>query len=228
MRRFVGVSRRLVGAGGGVFCGKAHLLAIPTLAAPANALFIDDASACAAAANVFGHRQILSPWVSAVGAAVIGHRVIAKRHVWRPQGAVLGDATARALAPHPERAGPQLCPHQPNHRGLAQARAFFNGLERGSVFPGHLDHGRNVARRQAAKAVTGVCVQSRLQSQSESVNVARLTEPAKPSGADAKDMAENSPLLGLATSRWRAHPCQPQVRASSAHCANRAQAPNQT
>ena len=114
---------------------------------------------------------------------MIGHSVVAKFHVRAAQCPVLGGPASRALTPHFERTGQQLSAHQADHLGLAQARTLPDGLERGPVFPGHLDHGRYIARAQSRKAVRGFGVHGgarrKVSGQSPSV-----TEPENPSGYD--------------------------------------------
>jgi hypothetical protein len=90
---------------------------------------------------------------STVGSAVVGNGVVIKLHVRASQRTVFGGATFHARAPQTKRAGVELCTHEANDLGLAQSHALKNGLKRGAVFPGHLNHGRHIARAQVGKTL---------------------------------------------------------------------------
>jgi hypothetical protein len=81
----------------------------------------------------------------AIGPSMVGNGPIIEFHFSAAQFAVLGHPAPHSGAPHFERAGRQFSAHDFDHTGFGHARSFVNRFKRGSIFPSHLNDGRNVS-----------------------------------------------------------------------------------
>jgi len=77
-------------------------------------------------------------------------RMVIKFHLRVSERPVFGDPAFDAHAPSFKRTRRKRSAHHLNYLGLRNAQALLDSFERGSVFPGHLNEGRHVARRQRA------------------------------------------------------------------------------
>ena len=101
------------------------------------------ATAAAVVRSVADQQRVNTPL--AIGPSMVGNGPIIEFHVSASQFAVLGHPAPHSGAPHFERAGRQFGAHDFDHTGFGYARSFVNRFKRGSIFPSHLNDGRNVS-----------------------------------------------------------------------------------
>ena len=101
------------------------------------------ATAAAVVRSVADQQRVNTPL--AIGPSMVGNGPIIEFHFSAAQFAVLGHSAPHSGAPHFERAGRQFGAHDFDHTGFGHARSFVNRFKRGSIFPSHLNDGRNVS-----------------------------------------------------------------------------------
>ena len=84
---------------------------------------------------------------------MIGNGEVIKLHRGASQCTVFGGTTLHAHTPQTKRAGVEFRAHQANHVGLMQPHALVDGFKRGAVFPGHLNHRRDITGAEMGEAI---------------------------------------------------------------------------
>jgi hypothetical protein len=86
--------------------------------------------------------------VSAIRSAMVSYPMVFELHIGVSERAMLGDTPSHSHAPHAKGAGFELLPHESDDVRLRQTYTRLDGLKGRSVFPRHLNHGRDVTRRK--------------------------------------------------------------------------------
>ena len=84
--------------------------------------------------------------VSAIRSAMVSHPMVFKFHLGVSERTMLGHTPSHSHAPHTKGAGFELLPHESDDVRLRQTYTRLDGLKGSSVFPRHLNHGRDVTR----------------------------------------------------------------------------------
>lgn len=84
---------------------------------------------------------------------MVSDRSVVEFHARASERPVLGGTPFHPHAPQLERTEREFMAHELDHFGLRQSNPFMDRFKGGSVFPRHLNHGRDVSGREAAQKV---------------------------------------------------------------------------